>query len=161
MCDIAVAMLLRVSNHTWLLIKEHLPERIFHNTEVRGREVRIDGGVGTSPSQLEKGDLAKIPMLFENKQLLILILVQSTVRSDVDLKSDGKHKIEQTSIEMLSLESLLEGDFGWGWQGWPENLEVFIFLSKLWDPLHSKLLTNQNRSFTYWAFLNYLFRKRI
>ena len=36
------------------------------------------------------------------------------VRSDVDLKSDGKHKIEQTSIEMLSLESLLEGDFGWG-----------------------------------------------
>ena len=33
---------------------------------------------------------------------------------DVDLKSDGKHEIEQTSIEMLSLESLLEGDFGWG-----------------------------------------------
>ena len=78
MCDIAVAMLFRVSNHTRLLIEEHLPERIFHNTEVRGREVRIDGRVGTSPSQLEKGDLAKIPMLFENKQLLILILVQST-----------------------------------------------------------------------------------
>ena len=43
------------------------------------------------------------------------------VLSDIDLKSDEKHKIERTSFEMLSLKSLLEGDFGRGWQGWPEN----------------------------------------
>ena len=42
------------------------------------------------------------------------VLLWYKVRSVVDLTSDGKHKIEQTSIEMLSLESLLEGDFGWG-----------------------------------------------
>ena len=59
-------------------------------------------------------DFRKNPLMCLLSKIHPPVLLWYKVRSVVDLTSDGKHKIEQTSIEMLSLESLLEGDFGWG-----------------------------------------------